>query len=476
MPFITGKHLPRRTFLKGMGATVALPFLDAMVPAGRVSRRAPGEVTRLLAIENVHGSAGANEWGATQYLWSPAKIGREFDFGPSALSPLEPYRDYLTIISNTDVAMAEAFSVPEIGGDHPRSTAVFLTQSHPTRTESSSVYAGTSLDQLYANRFGQTTPIPSMQLCIETVDGGGGCSYGYSCHYMDAVSWASPTGPLPAIRDPRAAFDLLFGMGGTPEERAATRRANRSILDWIAEDVARLKLELYPEDRLRMDRYLENVREIERRIQRIEERNTSGELREIPDAPAGVPDSFDEHVRLMFDLQVLAFQSDMTRVLSFKMSRDASGRVYPESETTTPFHPSSHHGGRPESVLDFNKINTYHVSTLLHLLDRLKDSIEGDANLLDKTMIVFGSPMGDSNIHNHKRCPLILLGHANGQLEGGVHLKAPDRTPMANAMLTMLHKLGLDDLESFGDSTGPLPFSVSEPPRATESSRGEAPR
>ena len=471
MSFITGKQLPRRTFLRGMGATVALPFLDAMVPAGRRGA-APGEVTRLLAIENVHGSAGANEWGATQYLWSPAQLGRDFDFGPSALAPLEPYRDSLTIISNTDCAMAEAFDVPEIGGDHPRSTAVFLTQAHPKRTESSSVYAGTSLDQLYARRFGQGTPIPSMQLCIETVDGGGGCSYGYACQYMDAVSWASPTEPLPAIRDPRAAFDLLFGVGGSARERAVTRRTSRSILDWISADVARLKAQLYPEDRLRMDRYLENVREIERRIEGIEARNTSGEVRELPEAPAGVPDSFDEHVRLMYDLQVLAFQADMTRVISFKMSRDASGRTYPESGTTTPFHPSSHHGGKPEAVLDFNRINTYHVSTLLHLLDKLKESMEGDTHLLDKTMIVFGSPMGDSNLHNHKRCPLIVLGGANGRMEGGVHLKAPDRTPMANAMLSLLHALGMDDLESFGDSTGAFPLTYSRAPTTTESSGG----
>ena len=459
MPFITGKHLPRRTFLRGMGATVALPFLDAMVPTGRRSMQTAKDVSRLIAIEVVHGSAGANAWGATQYLWSPKQIGRDFEFGASALSPLEPYRDDLTIISNTDVRMAEAFDVPEVGGDHPRSTSTFLTQAHPLRTQSSGVYAGTSLDQLYAQRFGQSTPIPSMQLCIEPIDGGGGCAYGYACHYMDALSWASPSEPLPAIRDPRAAFDLLFGVGSTPEERAASRRTSRSILDWIASDMARMKRELYPEDRQRMDQYLSNIREIERRIEGIEARNSSGEERELPEAPAGVPDSFDEHVKLMFDLQALAFQSDMTRVISFKMSRDLLSRVYPESGTMSPFHPASHHSGNPEKVLEFNVINTYHVSRLLHLLDQLRDSTEGDASLLDKTTVIYGSPMGDSNLHNHKRCPLIVLGGANGQLEGGVHLKAPDGTPMANAMLTMLHKLGMDDLESFGDSTGEFSFS-----------------
>ena len=226
MHFITGKHLPRRMFLRGMGATVALPFLDAMVPAGR--GRADSGVTRLIAIENSHGSAGAENWGATQYLWSPQKVGQDFDLTPSALSPLEPYRDYLTIISGTDVRMAEAFAIPEVGGDHPRSSTTFLTQSHVKKTESSGVYAGISLDQLYANRFGQSTPIPSMQLCIESVDGAGGCLYGYSCTYQDSVSWSSPTTPLPSTRDPRAVFDQLFGVGGprrTALPGAVLRRA-----------------------------------------------------------------------------------------------------------------------------------------------------------------------------------------------------------------------------------------------------------
>ena len=462
MPFITGKHLPRRTVLKGMGATVALPFLDAMVPAGVWGNvAAESGPTRLIAIEMVHGAAGANEWGATQYLWSPAQLGRQFDLTPSALSPLEAYREYLTIISHTDVRMAEAVQPREIGGDHPRSGSVFLTQAHPKQTQSSDVYVGTSLDQLYAQHSGQNTPIPSMQLCIETVDTAGGCSYGYACAYMDSISWASPTEPLPAIRDPRAAFDQLFGVGGTPEERAAVRRTRRSILDWIVADVGRKKRDLMPKDRIRMDQYLENVREIERRIEGIELRNTSGEAREIPEAPPGVPDSFDEHVKLMYDLQVLAFQADMTRIFSFKMSRDATGRVYPASGTDTPFHPASHHGGKPEAILDFSVINQYHVSTLTYLLDKLRDSMEGDTHLLDKTMIIYGSPMGDANLHNHKRCPLIVLGGANGQLDGGVHLKAPDGTPMASPMLTMLHKLGMDDVQSFGDSTGE--FSLSAP-------------
>jgi len=470
MSFITGKHLQRRTFLRGTGASVALPFLDAMVPAGVWGKSAAEDgPTRLIAVHVAHGAAGGEEWARTQYLWAPERLGRDFEFtNASALKPLEPYREYLTIVSNTDCRMAEAHDLPEVGGDHPRSPAVFLTQSHALRTESSGVYVGTSLDQIYAQRFGQSSPIPSMQLCDESIHNGGGCLYGYSCTYQDTISWASPSQPLPSIRDPRAAFNQLFGVGGSSADRSARRRTQQSILDVIVEHLAHLKLALNPADRVRMDQYLQNVREIERRIQGIEARNTSGEQREIPDAPPGVPDSVDEHIKLMFDLQVLAFQADMTRVISYKLGRDLSSRVYPESGSMTPFHSASHHAGKPEQILDFNLVNRYHVSMLTHLLDGLKNSMEGDANLLDKTMIIYGSPMGDPNIHNHRRCPLIVLGGANGQLEGNMHLKAPDRTPMANAMLTMMHKLGLEE-EGFGDSTGEFALSTSSSPVVTGS-------
>jgi hypothetical protein len=463
MTFITGRHLDRRTFLEGMGATVALPFLDAMVPAGRLAAGRGGATagpTRFVAIELVHGAAGCSEWGATQHLWDPAEVGRDFDLTTSALRPLEPWRDRLTIVSNTDVRMAEAFEANEIGGDHFRSSAVFLTQSHPKQTRGSDVYAGISMDQIYAGRFGLDTPIPSMQLCIEPVDQSGGCAYGYSCVYTDTISWASPSEPLPMIRDPRVVFDMLFGAGGTPEDRARRRRTDSSILDWITGEIAWLERELGPNDTERLERYLDNVREIERRLQAVEAQNSSGEERELPGAPAGVPDSFEEHMRLMFDLQALAFASDMTRVFSFKTGRDASGRVYPESGTDRPFHPASHHGGREEAILDFHKINEYHVGMLPYFLERLKDLDDGGTDLLEKTMIVFGSPMADGNLHNHRRCPLVLLGGANGRVQGGVHVRAPDGTPMANVMLSLLHELGLDDVRSFGDSTGAFPLSA----------------
>jgi hypothetical protein len=452
--FITKKRLSRRTVLRGMGATVALPFLDAMAPTGKLFAKAAAGRTRLSCIEMVHGSAGATAIGLAKNMWSPAAVGRSFDLSPTSLSPLEPFRDYLTIVSNTDVRNAEAFAPNEIGGDHFRSSAVFLTQAHPKQTQGSDVQVGTSMDQLYAQRFGQDTPIPSMQLCIENVDQAGGCAYGYACVYTDTISWASPTEPLPMIRDPRAAFDLLFGVGATPAERAAHRRADRSILDWITAEAARLQKDLGPADRARLTEYLDDVREIERRIQRIEARNTGGEERELPGAPIGVPDSFADHVKLFFDLQAAAFAADVTRVFSFKLGRDGSGRVYPESGVKTGFHPASHHQDREDRITEFAKINKYHISLMPYFLEKLKNTPDGDGSLLDKTLVLYGSPMGNSNVHNHKRCPLFLAGRMNGHLKGDLHLKAGDGTPMANVLLALLHKLGLEDLQRFGDSTG----------------------
>jgi hypothetical protein len=330
---------------------------------------------------------------------------------------------------------------------------VYLTAAHPKMTEGSDYLVGTSIDQLYAQQCCQDTPLPSVQLCIEMVDASGACDYGYACVYADTISWASPTTPLPMTLDPRMVFENLFGEGGTPEERRKRQQTNRSILDWISRDVARLQKDLGPSDRRRLGQYLENVREIERRIERIEKYNASGETRQLPAAPLGVPDSYEEHVKLMFDLQHLAFMTDTTRVSAFKMSRDVSGRVFPGSGVNTPFHPCSHHGEAPARVAEFAKLNRYHVSLLPYFLDKLKNTPDGDGNLLDHSLILYGSPMGDGNVHNHKRVPMFLAGHANGTVKGNLHLKTNDGTPMANVLLTMLHKMGVN-VESFGDSNG----------------------
>src|SRR5690349_4226255 len=474
MSFITKKHVSRRAILKGMGVTLALPALDAMVPAGtawaRTSAAASASKLRLVAMEMVHGAAGSTAIGAKKNLWAPEKVGRDFDLSQTSLSALEPFRDDITIISNTDLRNAEAFTLPEIGGDHFRSSAVFLTQSHPKQTEGNDVFAGTSMDQLYAKKYGQDTPIPSMQLSIENVDQAGGCTYGYSCIYTDTISWASPTQPLPMVRDPRVVFDQLFGAGATAEERAANLRADKSILDWVTGQISTLRKEIGASDRQRLNEYLDNIREIERRIQRVEARNSSGEARAFPEAPIGVPDSFEEHVHIMMDLIAIAFASDTTRVFSFKLGRDASGRSYPESGVTTGFHNASHHGEREDRIMDFAKINRYHVSMVPYLLEKLKNTPDGDSNLLENSLVLYGSPMGDSNIHNHRRVPLFVAGHAGGALKGGVHIKAPDDTPMANPMLTMLHMLGRTDMQQFGDSTSEL--DLNNPAPATATSEG----
>jgi hypothetical protein len=462
MTYLTGSHIHRRTFIRGMGAALGLPLLDAMVPAGRQGSLAAQQMEkpRLIAMEQSHGAAGCNEWGATQNLWSPPETGRDFDLSQTSMRSLEPYQDYLTIISNTDARMAEAFNPQEIGGDHFRSTATFLTQAHAKQTEGSDVYIGTSMDQMYAQRFGQDTPIPSVQLCIEPVDQAGGCPYNYSCVYTDSMRWKSPTEPLPMIQTPRQVFDQLFGAGGSAEERASRLRTRGSMLDVLVTRIGELSRELGSTDRNRLDQYLTDVRELERRIQLTEQRNSSGDERELPEAPPGVPDSFREHVEMMFDLQVLAFQQDLTRVFTMKLSRDASARVYPESGVNAGFHPLSHHANNEQELLRFAQLNTYHVSVVTYLLDKLQNTMEGDTNLLDKTAVIYGSAMGDPNIHNHRRLPLFIAGKAGGQLDGGVHLKAPDGTPMANALLSMMHILGFDDMESFGDSTGAMALNA----------------
>ncbi len=441
--------LSRRDLLKGLGATVALPFLEA---TARQTRPPP----RLVCIEMVHGAAGSSIYGNQQSLWSPATAGRDFDLTGTSLKALEPFRDHITIVSNTDVPSADPTDAREIGGDHFRSSATYLTQTYPKRTEGADVECGISMDQLHAQRFGQDTPIPSMQLCIESVDQSGGCGYGYSCVYTDTLSWSAANKPLPMTRDPRVVFDQLFSVlgSGSGDEAKRRRQQDISILDWVRESVKRLEGRLGAADRIRLADYLDNVREIERRVQAIEKRNGSGDPRELPLAPQGVPDSFADHVKLMFDLQMLAFRSDVTRVFSLKLGRDGSNRVYKESGSTGAFHLVSHHAENPDRVREFAKINAYHVSMLPYFLKQLKETPDGDGTMLDNSVVIYGSPMGNPNQHNHRRVPFLIAGHAGGAIKGGVHLKAKNQTPLSNVMLSLLHSIGHDDLKSFGDSEG----------------------
>ncbi len=311
--------------------------------------------------------------------------------------------------------------------------------------------------------------MPSLELCIEGIDRGGGCAYNYHCSYTTTLAWASPNQPLPAIREPRKVFERLFGSGDTPEDRAARRQTHRNMIDWIATEVARLNRELGAVDRAALDEYVTHIREIERRIELVEARNASGEEREMPEAPGGVPDVWEEHMRLMFDLQVLALQSDLTRVITLKTGFDVSNRNHPESGTNKSIHVASHHGNVPEDILDYNKINTYRMSQLGYFLAKMRDTMDGEASLLDKTAIVWGSPMADPNLHDHRRCPLLIVGHANGALEGGIHLRAPEGTPMANVFVDLMQRLGHDEIESFGDSTDRFDLSF---PRGVTSGAG----
>ena len=456
--FITKKHISRRTVLRGMGAAVALPFLESMVPAQTpLSQTAAASPSRLCAIEIVHGAAGSTHIGQRLHYWSPEKEGPDFEITPT-LKSLEPYQDYLTIVTDTDLENARAHSPKEEGADHTRASSTFLTGAKPRMTEGADFYCGPSYDQIYAQKFGQDTPLPSIQLTVE--DAGslkGSCGYGYSCVYSYTTSWADATSPLPMERNPRVLFERLFGAGGTAEERALRLKEQSSILDRITQSLTRLARDLSAGDRSRLDQYLDDVREIERRIQKVEQYNSAqaGE-RALPDAPAGVPDTFAEHVTMMFDLQALAFMTETTRVSSFKLAMDVSSALYPDSGVTTPFHSASHHGSLPDKLVEFEQLNRYHVSTVAPFLEKLKNTPDGDGNLLDHTLVSYGSPMGDSHVHEHRRLPIFLAGHANGKIQGNLHVKAAGGTPLANLWLTVLHRLGVEEITEIGDSTGEI--------------------
>jgi len=432
--FITKKSLSRRTVLRGMGATVALPLLEAMVPAFTASAQTAANPKRRLGVVFI-------PLGERPGYWTPKTVGPNFDFTP-ILTPLEPFRDYMTIVSD--------LCVPLDG--HAVTTAAWPTGSVPKRTIAEDVRAGISLDQAVANQIGQETVFPSLELATEDFTGYiGGCDTQYACAYMNTMSWRTPTTPLPMEINPRIVFERMFGRAGTSAQRMERMGTDRSILDSIRQDAADLQLGLGPQDRDRLNEYLENVREIERRIQRAE-KQAATEIK-VPDAPIGVPESFEEHVGLQFDLLALAFEADITRVFSFMMSRDASQRVYPEIGITEPHHSMSHHGGDKEKIANLVKLNTYHISLFGKFLEKLRSTRDGEGSLLDHSLIIWGSGMSESNTHSRLDVPTLLVGRAAGAMKGNRHVKAPRETPLANLWLDIANKFGVET-DKFGISTG----------------------
>jgi Protein of unknown function (DUF1552) len=435
--FVTKRSVSRRTVLKGVGATLALPFLDAMVPAATaLAKTAAQPALRFGAVFVPMGERPSH--------WTPAATGAGFEFSP-ILKPLESFRESLVLVSNLDRPP---------GGTHAVSTSTWLTGSAPKRTEAEDFYAGTSLDQLIAGVTGKDTVFPSLEIATEDQAGYiGACDVGYSCAYMSTIAWKGPTTPLPMEINPRVIFERMFGRPGTPEDRLARMRADQSILDSVRQDVASLQRGLGARDRGRLNDYLEHVREIESRIQRAE-RQVSEEIR-VPDAPVGVPTSFEEHVGVLFELMAVAYEADLTRVFTFMMNREASQIVFPNLDINEPWHHISHHGNEPEKLAALVKINTWQIELFGRFLDRLRSTPDGDGSLLDHSLIVWGSGMSDSNAHSALDVPLLLAGKASGRMKGDRHIAAPKQTQLANAMLNLAQKFGAE-IDQFGVSTGRL--------------------
>jgi hypothetical protein len=441
--FITKKHLSRRTFLHGIGATVALPLLDSMVAAQTPLRQtAAAPKTRFAAFYVPH--------GATMDKWTPATVGTGFEF-TDILKPLEPYRDRINVISGLAhpyVAGAGGADV-SAGANHTRAAAVFLTGSVPVR--GAQAHLGVSADQVAAQHIGQDTPLPSLELSIE--ESVLACEAAFSCAYRNSISWKSPTQPLPMQNNPRLVFEKLFGDGSTDTERRGRRQETRSLLDSVMGQLASLKKDLPAGDRRRLDQYFEDVREIERRIQRAEAAARTDVT--LPDVPAGVPATFADHLKLLMDLQVIAFQSDITRVSTLMYARELSGAVYPETSIRDPFHNLSHHSNDRGNMDRFAILNLYHMAKFAYFVDKLKETKDGDGTLLDHSLVLYGSSLSDGNQHNFSPLPIVLAGGASGKLQGGRHVQFPKDTHMSNLLLALLDKLGARQ-ETFGDSTGML--------------------
>ena len=439
--FVTKKHLPRRTFLRGMGVTMALPLLDAMIPARTLlAQTAAQPKTRLGFVYVPH--------GAIMDKWTPATEGAGFEFTP-ILKPLEPLRDYVNVVSGLGHRAADTTAV------HSLSPTTWLSGVRPKATQGVDAYAGITADQVAAQAIGQDTALPSMEIATEDHSGLiGSCDRDYGCIYMNTLSWRTPTTPLPMEINPRKVFERMFGQGGSATERLARIQEDRSVLDAITREASNLQLQLGAADRQTMTQYLENVREIERRIQRAEQSQGDQDL-ELPSRPAGVPFDFEEHVKLMYELMALSYQADITRVITFMVSREVSNRTYTQVGVTDGHHAISHHQNRAEKMEKNVRIQTFNVNQFRGFIEKMKQTPDGDGSLLDHSVILYGSNMSNSNAHDHFPLPNLVVGGANGRMKGGRHLRYPDRTPMTNLLMTMLDKVGVKQ-DALGDSTGTL--------------------
>jgi hypothetical protein len=440
----TKKHLARRTFLRGMGASLALPLLDGMIPAFAAQRTTAGKVTPRLAVAYVPN-------GIQMAQWTPSVPGAGFDL-PATLQPLAAFRDRMTIVTG----LANKPAQPEPGegtGDHVRASATFLTGVHPKKTEGPDIRAGVSMDQIAARTLGQDTQLTSLELCLDSNELIGACEAGYSCAYANTLAWRNPTTPLPMENQPRAVFERLFGSSDSTTRAARLQRIDddRSILDSLLEEVGRLQRRLGPADRGKLTQYLEAIRDLERRIQKAEQQ-VDLDLPPMERPSGGIPATFAEHARLMFDLQVLALQTDMTRVITFLMSREVSPRTYTEIGIADPHHGLSHHQNNAVSMEKLAKINRYHVDQLAYFLDRLQATPDGDGSLLDHLTLLYGCGISNSNLHTHDNLPILVIGGGR-TARGGRHVTVAKDTPLTNLQLTLLERVGVP-LDALGDSTG----------------------
>ena len=436
---ITKKALPRRRFLRGTGVALSLPVLDAMVPPLTALEKTPAKPIRRLGFVYV-------PMGSDISRWTPPGDDDLKTLSPT-LTSLTPVADHVTVLTNMELKN----SYP---GTHATSNAGFLSAAKAKWTESTDYYLGTTVDQVAAQEIGQETKLPSIELAMDLMSMVGQCDNGFACVYQNNLSWSSPTTPLPSEAHPRIVFERLFGEGGTPEERMQALRRKASLLDWVMEDTARLQSELGAEDRSKVNQYLDSIREVERRIQKAEHSAKDQELPDL-DRPVGVPAAYADHARLMFDLQTLALQADITRVITFQLARETSTRTYPEVGVPEPHHPLTHHGNNPEKIAKVAKINALHVSLFAGFLEKLASSQDGDGSLLDHSLYLYGSGMGNPNVHDHTNLPILVAGGAACGMKGGRHIRYAEPTPLANLHLTLLDKAGIH-LERFGDSSGRL--------------------